>query len=211
VIAVEYVTGSATVKDVQTKAAAAGIGSYIANPNLELNGVDTEGFATLPSSGSGSGSVSPPSTGPQLITLTGTNPSVTVTKDAVVTCNASSDTITVTAGNVTVNGAAGGSMTFLEKGAGTVTINAKGNDTITLGTGTATVDIINDASADKLTIYGFKLGVDHLHQVGYSTRSAWSGVTAKTDTPAGLQLTYRDGTQITLEGIHSAKYSQIFN
>jgi cysteinyl-tRNA synthetase, unknown class len=209
VIAVEYVTGSATVKDVQTKAAAAGIGSYIANPNLELIGVDNEGFATLPSSGSGSGS--PPPTGPQLITLTGTNPSVTVTEDAVVTCNASSDTITVTAGNVTVNGAAGGTMKFIEKGPGTVTINAKGNDTITLGTGAATINVIKDSSADILNIYGFKLGVDHLHQVGYSTSSAWSGVSAETDTTAGLQLTYRDGTQITLEGIHSATNSQIFN
>lgn len=48
VIAIEYVSGAAKVADVQAKAAAAGIGSYIANPNLALNGVDTEGFATLP-------------------------------------------------------------------------------------------------------------------------------------------------------------------
>jgi cysteinyl-tRNA synthetase, unknown class len=209
VIAIEYVTGSATVKDVQAKAAAAGIGSYVANPDLELNGVDTEGFASLPSSGSGSGS--PLTSGPQAITLTGTNPSVTITKDAVVTCNASTDTITVTAGNVTVNGAAGGTMKFIEKGPGTVIINAKGNDTITLGAGVATINIIKDSSADVLKIYGFKLDVDHLHQVGYSTRSDWSGVSAKADTTAGLQLTYRDGTQIILDGIHSARYSQIFN
>jgi hypothetical protein len=48
IIAVEYVTGAAEVADVQAKAAAAGIGSYVANPDLNLDGVDTEGFATLP-------------------------------------------------------------------------------------------------------------------------------------------------------------------
>jgi len=47
VVAIEYVTGAAKVADVQAKAAAAGIGSYIASPNLELDGVDKEGFATL--------------------------------------------------------------------------------------------------------------------------------------------------------------------
>jgi uncharacterized protein (TIGR01370 family) len=45
VVAVEYVTGAATVAAVHADADAAGIGSYIANPNLELDGVDTEGFA----------------------------------------------------------------------------------------------------------------------------------------------------------------------
>ena len=47
VVAIEYVTGGTKVGDVHAKAAAAGVGSYIANPNLELNGVDTEGFASL--------------------------------------------------------------------------------------------------------------------------------------------------------------------
>ena len=47
IIAIEYVTDAATVAAVQAKAAADGIGSYIANPNRALNGVDTEGFATL--------------------------------------------------------------------------------------------------------------------------------------------------------------------
>ncbi len=46
VVAIEYVTGAATVANVQAEAAAAGIGYYIANPNLALNGVDTEGFTS---------------------------------------------------------------------------------------------------------------------------------------------------------------------
>jgi cysteinyl-tRNA synthetase, unknown class len=48
VIAVEYISGASKIAVVQAKAAAAGIGSYVANPNLALSGVDTEGFATLP-------------------------------------------------------------------------------------------------------------------------------------------------------------------
>jgi cysteinyl-tRNA synthetase len=48
VITVEYVTGTTAVANVQAEAAAAGIGSYVANPNLALSAVDTEGFATLP-------------------------------------------------------------------------------------------------------------------------------------------------------------------
>ena len=60
VIAVEYVTGAATVASVESKAAAAGIGYYIANPNLELNGVDTEGFTTA--------SPPPPSSTPPVVT-----------------------------------------------------------------------------------------------------------------------------------------------
>ena len=46
VVAIEYVTGAAKVASVELQAAAAGIGYYIANPNLALNGVDTEGFPT---------------------------------------------------------------------------------------------------------------------------------------------------------------------
>jgi uncharacterized protein (TIGR01370 family) len=48
VVAVEYVTGAATVASVEAKAAAASIGYYIANPNLQLKGVDSEGFTATP-------------------------------------------------------------------------------------------------------------------------------------------------------------------
>jgi uncharacterized protein (TIGR01370 family) len=44
VVAIEYISGAAKVADVEAKAAAAGIGYYVANPNLDLVGVDTEGF-----------------------------------------------------------------------------------------------------------------------------------------------------------------------
>jgi uncharacterized protein (TIGR01370 family) len=43
VVAIEYISGAATIADVHAKAAAAGVGSYIANPNLELNGIDMDG------------------------------------------------------------------------------------------------------------------------------------------------------------------------
>ena len=47
-VAIEYVSGAATIADVQAKAAAAGIGSYVAAPDLALQGVDTQGFTMLP-------------------------------------------------------------------------------------------------------------------------------------------------------------------
>jgi uncharacterized protein (TIGR01370 family) len=45
VVAVEYVSGASAVTDVKAKAAAAGVGYYVANPNLSLDGVDIDGFA----------------------------------------------------------------------------------------------------------------------------------------------------------------------
>jgi large repetitive protein len=51
VIAVEYVSGASQVASVESHAAADGIGYYIANPNFQLDGVDTRGFTTS-SSGS---------------------------------------------------------------------------------------------------------------------------------------------------------------
>lgn len=56
VVAIEYVSAAAAVTSVEAQAAAAGIGYYIANPNLQLNGVDTQGFTT--------GSTTPPPTAP---------------------------------------------------------------------------------------------------------------------------------------------------
>ena len=44
VVAVEYISAAAAVADIEAKAANAGIGYYIANPDLNLDGVDTEGF-----------------------------------------------------------------------------------------------------------------------------------------------------------------------
>jgi cysteinyl-tRNA synthetase, unknown class len=95
VVAVEYVTGAATVAAVQAKAAAAGIGYYIASPNLQLDGVDTEGFAGMsppappsppsppspplppsPPASPGGGSSSGPAT-PPTVTITGADQTVT--------------------------------------------------------------------------------------------------------------------------------------
>ncbi len=47
VIAVEYVSGAKEVANVEAEAAAAGVWYYIANPNFNLDGVDTEGFTSL--------------------------------------------------------------------------------------------------------------------------------------------------------------------
>ncbi len=54
VIAVEYVSGPSEIASVKSQAAADGIGYYIAAPNFNLDGVDTQGFT----SGSGSSSTS---------------------------------------------------------------------------------------------------------------------------------------------------------
>jgi len=45
VVAIEYVSAASAVSKVEAKAKADGLGYYIANPNLALNGVDTQGFA----------------------------------------------------------------------------------------------------------------------------------------------------------------------
>ncbi len=47
VVAIEYISGAAQVANVEIQAKADGFGYYIANPNLALNGVDTQGFAGL--------------------------------------------------------------------------------------------------------------------------------------------------------------------
>jgi cysteinyl-tRNA synthetase, unknown class len=96
VVAIEYVTGASTVAAVQTKAAAAGIGSYVANPNLALNGVDTEGFATLPPTTDPT--PEPPIVG---VTITGTSGNDTLTGGA------GNDTLNGLGGNDVLNGAAG--------------------------------------------------------------------------------------------------------
>ena len=44
VVTIEYISAASEVSSVEAQAKAAGLGYYIANPNLELNGVDTQGF-----------------------------------------------------------------------------------------------------------------------------------------------------------------------
>jgi cysteinyl-tRNA synthetase len=44
VILIEYVTGSPAITDVKAVCATWGFGYYIADPNLDLNGIDTEGL-----------------------------------------------------------------------------------------------------------------------------------------------------------------------
>ena len=45
VVAVEYASGASEVSSVESQAKADGLGYYIANPNQQLDGVDTQGFA----------------------------------------------------------------------------------------------------------------------------------------------------------------------
>jgi Ca2+-binding RTX toxin-like protein len=100
VVAIEYVAGAATVANVQAEAAAASIGSYVANPNLELDGVDTVGFATLP----------PPE-----------NPGVTITGTS------SNDSLIGGVGNDSLNG--GGGNDTLRGGPGADSmVGGTGND-----------------------------------------------------------------------------------
>ena len=55
VVAIEYVSSTTAVANVESEAAADGFGYYIADPNLNLNGVDTQGFTAAASGGGGTG------------------------------------------------------------------------------------------------------------------------------------------------------------
>ena len=67
VVAIEYVSSASAVSSVETQAAADGFGYYIANPDLNLTGVDTQGFTGSGAGGGGGGGT------------VGTAPTVTIT------------------------------------------------------------------------------------------------------------------------------------
>jgi cysteinyl-tRNA synthetase, unknown class len=139
VVAIEYVTGASTVADVQAKAAAAGIGSYVANPNLALKGVDTEGFATL--SPTTYPSPQPPPVG---VIITGTSGNDTLVGGA------GADTLVGGTGNDSyyVNNPA--DVIVESPGQGTDTVWASANYTLGAGVSVETMKV-NSTTGLKLT------------------------------------------------------------
>jgi cysteinyl-tRNA synthetase, unknown class len=138
VVAVEYVSGASEVSSVETHAKADGVGYYIANPNLQLDGVDTQGF--IPGAGAGSGST--PQTAP-IVTITskgGTTSAAAQTITGTVDVADAGSTVTVLDGTTRIGAATvaatGGwtaSVTLPKQGANAVTAT----DTNAAGTGTS--------------------------------------------------------------------------
>ena len=128
VVAVEYVSGASQVASVEAQAKADGVGYYIANPDLQLNGVDTQGFT------SGSGSTP------------GAPPTVAITSKGVTTTSAA-QTIT---GTVDVADA-GSTVTILDGATkiGSATVAASGgwSANVTLAAQGANVITATDANA----------------------------------------------------------------
>jgi cysteinyl-tRNA synthetase, unknown class len=133
VVAVEYVSGASQVSSVEAQAKADGVGYYIANPNLELDGVDTQGF----SAGSGS------TPKPPVVTITskgGATTSAAQTIMGTVDVADAGSTVTILDGTtkigsatVTAAGAWSAKVTLPKQGANIITAT----DTNAGGTGTS--------------------------------------------------------------------------
>ncbi len=103
VVAVEYVSGASEVSSVETQAKADGVGYYIADPNLQLDGVDTQGFTT----GTGTGTGSTPQTAPT-VTITskgGTTTAAAQTITGTVDVADAGSTVTVLDGTTKIGSA----------------------------------------------------------------------------------------------------------
>jgi cysteinyl-tRNA synthetase, unknown class len=168
VVAVEYVSGASEVSSVETQAKADGVGYYIANPNLQLDGVDTQGFTT----GTGSGST------PQ------TPPTVTITSKGGTT-TAAAQTIT---GTVDVADA-GSTVTVLDGttklGSATVTATGGWSDSVTLPKQGANVITATDANA---------AGTGTSGAVTYTLQSTTPAPPTLTIAKSILSVTGRGGT-----------------
>ncbi len=150
VVAIEYVSGASEVSSVEAQAKADGLGYYIANPNLQLNGVDTQGFpsgsAPVVTIASAGGAVSSAAQ-----TITGT---VDVA-DAGSTVKILDGTTQIGSATVASNGAWSANVTLANPGANVLTAtdaNASGTGTsnavtYTLGTAAPTVKITSAGGA----------------------------------------------------------------
>lgn len=133
-VAVEYVSGASEVSSVETQAKADGVGYYIANPDLQLDGVDTQGFASGPGSTPGT----PPAVAITSKGGTTTSAAQTITGTVDVADGGSTVTILdgttkIGVGTVTAAGGWSANVTLPKQGANAVTAT----DTNAAGTGTS--------------------------------------------------------------------------
>ena len=140
VVAIEYVSSASAVSSVETQAAADGFGYYIANPNLNLDGVDTQGLTGTSAGGGGGGGGGTGGTAPTVsITTSGgatTSASQTVSGKVDVADAGSSvkildGTTKIATAVVDATGAWSAMVTLPNQGANTITAT----DTNASGTG----------------------------------------------------------------------------
>ena len=149
VVATEYVSSATAVASVETQAAADGFGYYIANPNEQLDGVDTQGFA------SGCGSGSPPTVA--ITNKGGTTTSATQTITGTVDVADAGATVTVLDGTKSIGSAtvaSSGSWSATETLANTGSNVLTAKDTNASGTGTSnavTYDLLTAAPTVVVT------------------------------------------------------------
>jgi cysteinyl-tRNA synthetase, unknown class len=150
VVAVEYVSGASEVSSVETQAKADGIGYYIANPNLQLDGVDTQGFTSGSGSASGSGSTRGTAPAVAITSKGGTTTSAAQTIAGTVDVADAGSTVTVLDGatkigsaTVAATGGWSAKVTLPKQGANVITAT----DTNAAGTGTSSAVTYTLASA----------------------------------------------------------------
>jgi cysteinyl-tRNA synthetase, unknown class len=190
VVAIEYVSSATAVASVETQAAADGFGYYIANPDEQLDGVDTQGFGTGSTSGSGSGSESgsPPTVAITNAGGTTTSATQTITgtvdvADAGTTVSVLDGTQSIGSATVASNGSWSAKVTLAHAGANVLTAT----DTNAAGTGTSnavTYDLVTAAPTVAIT------------STGGTTSQASQTVVGTVDVAdAGTTVTVLDGTQ----------------
>ena len=153
VVAIEYISGAAQVASVESQAAANGFGYYIANPNLDLVGVDTQGFAGLTPP-------TPPAAAAPTVTITSKGGTVTQAAqtitgtvdvaDAGTTVNVLDGTTKIGSAVVAADGTWSAKVTLANQGANVLTAT----DTNAAGTGTSNsiTDTLSTPTSTALTL-----------------------------------------------------------
>ena len=184
VVAIEYVSSATAVASVETQAKADGVGYYIANPNLALNGVDTQGFT--------SASPPPTTTAPtvKITSAGGTVSSAAQTLTGTVDMADAGSTVTIFDGTTQIGTtvATGGSWSYpvtLNQGANVLT--AKDTNAAGTGTSAAVTYTLQTAVTTAPTV--------KITSTGGVVTSATQTIKGTVDTAdAGSTVTIFDGT-----------------